>query len=153
MWSTVKFPKERPTPADMRLWKEALRRIVLEAGLPVRLGRFLHHGYKIWEWRVCTRENLLLHYTSGTMDVFTPTSESRRHWRRAEEGCKTEVRGVPCTVRESTEDTVAIRSVAAPPDPVDMPESFLDVLREWGSLWMWDSLRLIGDDNWLVEAI
>jgi hypothetical protein len=34
-----------------------------------------------------------------------------------------------------------------------MPESFLDVLREWGSIWMWDSLRLVGDDNWLLDAI
>jgi hypothetical protein len=34
-----------------------------------------------------------------------------------------------------------------------MPESFLDVLRECGSLWMWDSLRLVGDDNWLIDAI
>jgi hypothetical protein len=48
---------------------------------------------------------------------------------------------------------MAIVLVAAPPDPVTMPESFLDVLREWGNTWIWDSLRLIGDDNWLLEAI
>jgi hypothetical protein len=61
--------------------------------------------------------------------------------------------GVPCTVRDGSHGTVAITSVAAPPDPVDFPESLFDVLREWGNTWMWDSLRLIGDDNWLLEAI
>ena len=34
-----------------------------------------------------------------------------------------------------------------------MPTCFLDVLIEWGSTWLWDSLRLVGEDNWLEEAI
>jgi hypothetical protein len=80
-------------------------------------------------------------------------NETRRRWRREEDGCVQKIRGVPCSVRSSTNETVTIRSIAAPPDPEDMPESFLDVLREWGSLWTWDSPRLIGDDNWLLEAI
>jgi hypothetical protein len=56
-------------------------------------------------------------------------------------------------VRQGQNGTVAIVSVAAPPDPEMMPDSFLDVLREWGHTWMWDSLKLIGDDNWLLDAI
>jgi hypothetical protein len=152
-WSTLKFPKEKPSPADWRLWQQALRRLVPEAGLPVRLGKFLHQGYKLWEWRVDMRAGLLFHYRGSGMSVYTPVNETRRRWRMEEEGCDQVICGVPCSVRSSTQDTVTIRSVASPPDPDDMPESFLDVLREWGSLWMWDSLRLIGDDNWLLEAI
>ena len=30
---------------------------------------------------------------------------------------------------------------------------FLDVLIEWGSTWLWVSLRLVGEYNWLEEAI
>ena len=34
-----------------------------------------------------------------------------------------------------------------------MPTCFLDVLIEWGSNCLWNSLRLVGEDNWLEEAI
>ena len=34
-----------------------------------------------------------------------------------------------------------------------MPTCFLDVLIEWVSTWLWDSLRLVGEDNWLEEEI
>jgi hypothetical protein len=29
----------------------------------------------------------------------------------------------------------------------------MDVLREWGCTWMWEAMRLTGDDGWLEEAI
>ena len=45
-WSTIKFPQERPSQADFMLWKNAIWQVVPEAGLPVRLGKFLHKGYK-----------------------------------------------------------------------------------------------------------
>jgi hypothetical protein len=153
VWSILKFPQERPPPADFNLWKIALRQLVPVEGLPVRLGRFLHKGYKRWEWRVCTQEQHLLHYTGESMDVYVPTSDTRRRWKKEASGCAIEIIGEPCSVRQGLNGTVVIASVAAPPDPDTMPESFLDVLREWGNTWMWDSLKLIGDDNWLLDAI
>jgi hypothetical protein len=66
-WSTLKFLKEKPSPADFRLWQQALRWVVPVEGLPVRLGQFLHKGNKVWEWRVCTQEQYLLRYAGGTM--------------------------------------------------------------------------------------
>jgi hypothetical protein len=110
---------------------------------------FAHKGNKVWEWRVCTQEQYLLRYAGGTMDVYTATSTTQRWWKREEMGCDAELLGVPCTVRDGSHGTVAITSAAAPPDPVDLPESFFEVLQEWGNTWMWDSLQLIGDDNWL----
>jgi hypothetical protein len=68
-WSTLRFPKEKHSPADFRLWQHALRWVVPVEGLPVRLGQFLHKGYKVWEWRVSTQEQYLLHYVGGKMDV------------------------------------------------------------------------------------
>ena len=29
----------------------------------------------------------------------------------------------------------------------------MDVLQEWGCTWMWEGMRLTGDDSWLEEAI
>ena len=33
------------------------------------------------------------------------------------------------------------------------PESFLDVLGEWGCTWLWDDMQLTGGTEWLGEAI
>ena len=45
-WSSLKFPLEKPATKDFRLWNVAIRHVVPPAGLPVRLGKFLHAGYK-----------------------------------------------------------------------------------------------------------
>ena len=87
------------------------------------------------------------------MDVYVPSSASSRRWTKAISGCDMEEIGNPCSVRKSTDDRVAIVSVAAPSEPVGIPESFLNVLREWGNTWMWDSLRLLGEDDWIIDAI
>ena len=50
-WSTLRFPKEKPTKKDFQLWRMALRYIVPAGGIPDRLGRLTHNGYKIWNWR------------------------------------------------------------------------------------------------------
>lgn len=98
-------------------------------------------------------ENYLLHYADGVMDVYTPISNTMMCWRKEESGCDVELLGVPCSVHDSTPGSVAIISIAALPDPVDLPECFLDVLWKWGNTWMWDFLHLIGDDKWLMDAI
>ena len=48
---------------------------------------------------------------------------------------------------------VVITSTATPPFSQEMPTCFLDMLIESGITWLWDSLRLVGEDNWLEEAI
>jgi hypothetical protein len=79
-WSTLKFPKEKPTASDFRLWKEAIRRVVPVEGLAVRLGRCLHKGYKVWDWRVCAESGYLLNYKEDSMDVYQLVPHSRRQW-------------------------------------------------------------------------
>ncbi len=39
------------------------------------------------------------------------------------------------------------------PPQITHPETFLDVLCEWGCTWMWEDMHLTGDDGWLVTAI
>ena len=45
-----------------------------------------------------------------------------------------------------------VSKVSAPREQT-MPVTILEVLEEWGCTWMWKSLRLMGDDHWLEEAI
>ncbi len=39
------------------------------------------------------------------------------------------------------------------PLQIKHPETFLDVLSEWGCTWMWEDMHLRGDDGWLATAI
>ena len=39
-----------------------------------------------------------------------------------------------------------------PPSPLKH-DSFLDVLIEWGCTWMWDSMVLVGKNDWIKKAI
>ncbi len=34
-----------------------------------------------------------------------------------------------------------------------LTSTFLEVLEEWGSTWMWKSMQLVGSDDWLVKSI
>lgn len=64
-----------------------------------------------------------------------------------------EARGDICTVVKAAPDVFRVRSVATlAPDKV-APSNFMEVLEGWGQTWIWESLRLVGDYNWLAESI
>jgi hypothetical protein len=39
------------------------------------------------------------------------------------------------------------------PPPLARPETFWEVLQEWGYTWMWADMKLIGNDRWLEDSI
>ena len=94
---------------------------------------------------MCYQEQYLLHYTGDVMEVYTPKSTTLWRWSNGSEGCDPEILGVPCSVRESTQGSVAITSTAAPPDWTDLPGCFLEMLQEWENTWMWDSRLTLAD--------
>jgi len=160
VWSMLRFPKEQPTAADFAIWKTALLQIAPGGSINDRLGKFLTEGPKLWDWRYDRCNNRLLHYnTDGTMDVYgrstlpgqtryqTRYSRNLTHQQR-------EVTGDICTVvKIGSSTTVSLKSYAPSPRPPRLPETFFDVLAEWDSQWMWEDLRLYGDDDWLEKAI
>ena len=156
-WSKLNFPKENPPRKDFKLWKEALHSIVTAEGLPDRLGRYLHDNCKKWEWRLDEDTNRLLHYAENGMEVFRRTqgrsTRSTEHWARSEEGQPHEAVGKFCTVKPVRNGQQRIVSKVEAPRERIMPATILEVLEGWGCTWMWKSLRLVGDDNWLEEAI
>ena len=58
-----------------------------------------------------------------------------------------------CTIREVELVVVAVVSNVDPPREQIMPTKIKKVLKEWGCTWMWKSLRLVGSDEWIKEAI
>ena len=152
-WSTLKFPVEKPPAKDFRLWATALRQIVPNGGLRTHLGRFLHAGYKQWEWRLAVPQQVLLRYHDGVMDAYERSGANGRRWEMVEEATEPTVLGRPCSVREIAGQLVRVQTVAAPHDVEILPDNLFDVLKEWGSTWMWRSLRLVGNDDWMYDAI
>ena len=58
-----------------------------------------------------------------------------------------------CTVRDVAPAVLAISSFSAPMTQPRPPTESMDVLIEWGCTWMWDSLRLVGNEKWIEQAI
>ena len=61
--------------------------------------------------------------------------------------------GQYCTIIEVAPAVIAVLShTDLPPSPLKH-DSFLDVLIEWGCTWMWDSMVLVGKEDWIEKAI
>ena len=158
LWSAVKFPVEKPPNKDFELWKTALRALVPVGGVQDKLGRWTHPGYKIWDWRYDVEGARLLHMKGKVMDVYVPSNLSGtrytpNRWIRRRINQGTEVQGRICTVRDAGLAIKAVESTSQLPEDQPMPDSLLEVLREWGSTWMWESLRLFGNEDWIKGAI
>ena len=157
-WSKLTFPKEKAPRTDFHLWRLALRQIVPVGGIPDRLGRLTHSGYKIWDWRWDQERSRLLHYKGSTMDIYEHSNLPRvvntpNRWTRTRIGQVSEKCGLVCTVRGAGLAVVAVALSAEPPREQVMPTRIKEVLKEWGCMWMWNSLRIVGDESWIKRAI
>ena len=152
-WSSLKFPIEKPPAKDFRLWATVLRQLVPAGGLRTHLGRFLHQGYKQWEWRIDVPQKVLFRYHGGAMDVYEPSNSTARRWKRVEESTEPQLLGKPCSVQEMSRNLVRVQMVASDPDVEIFPETLFEVLKEWKHTWMWKSLKLVGEEDWIFTAI
>ena len=59
-----------------------------------------------------------------------------------------------CTVVQIRDQyAVSVRSYSPTPPPAAVPSSFWDVLEKWESTWLWENVRMVGDDTWIAAAI
>ena len=131
-----------------------------ECGIPDRLGNYQTNRYKIWEWRVDHVNRRLTQSTGSRMTIYRPSSQARyfnrtNRWDVTRRNQPVDLRGTLCTVDVISETTVSIASELAMPLPEleERHKNFLDVLATWGQTWMWDSLKVVGDENWIHGAI
>ena len=144
-WSALRFPKEKPPKKDFQLWRMALRQIVPAGGIPDRLGRLTHNGYKIWNWRWDLEGRRLIHFKGDVMDVYRPSNIHQmanvaNRWTSTSIGQEPEQCGQVCTIREVELAVVAVVPNADPPREEIMPTKVKEFLKEWGCTWMWKSL-------------
>jgi hypothetical protein len=77
-WSTLIFTQESPPHRNSKLWEEAIHHIAPKGRPRHRLGRFLHSGHKIWEYRYDVENAKLYRLKGSLMDVYT-SAANRGH--------------------------------------------------------------------------
>ncbi len=156
-WSSLVFPLEYPTPRDFRLWRKAIPQI-RALGRRLYLGKYVRPGHKIWEWRYDLERSTLYHCHGELVDIYEPSQfpgarTQANHYSRTRIDQATIPQGGSSTVKEAGLGVYKIVSYTDMPPLITRPDTFLEVLREWGYMWMWEDMRLTGNNNWLEDAI
>ena len=92
------------------------------------------------------------------MDVYVPsnlpgTRDAPNRWIRHRIEQDAGDQGRICRVRDAGLAIKAVESMSHLPEEQLLPDILLEVLREWGCTWMWESLRLFGNKDWIKGAI
>ena len=160
-WTTLtRFPTEKPPARDFKLWRQALTTVAPQGRMIDSVRGFVAEGHKRWEWRYRAEDDMLLRVTPERV-IPHPHTLLPRHTntpnRYTENIGNSNIDvtnlGNVATVREVAKDVWSIQShapqAAMPPSPTD----FREVLLDWEHTWLWQDFRLVGDPNWIAEAI
>jgi hypothetical protein len=61
--------------------------------------------------------------------------------------------GLPCSVHEISPGVLATTAVAPQVDTPIEPRSILEVIKGWKQSWFWRSFRIVGDWEWIIQAV
>ena len=158
-WSQYTFPTENPPTQDFTLWRQVVNSLAPRGRIQHRIGKFISPGHKIWPWRYDTQQNVLFHLRGDqAMDVYTPAigqEYGRRPncWMIQSQNVPSEVRGDICSVRKAREGIINITSHSSQAPAKALPRDFWAVIEEWGELWIWEHLKVVGDPGWIEHSI
>jgi hypothetical protein len=104
-WSSLIFPKERPSDGDFRLWNKAILQIRALGGR-LHIGRHQREGHTIWPWKYDIKSLQLIHIKENGVDLYKPALGEGARTRAnryvcTEEGTGVAPRGGPCTIGEA----------------------------------------------------
>jgi hypothetical protein len=159
-WSSLIFPKERPSHSDFKLWKAGLLQLCLGSQYSqTRIQGFHGGGHKVWDWRYDEEGGWVLHLKrNGVMDVYTPSlvpgfETPPNCWTCSRTEVRVENCHTVCMVKEINLAVwlICLYAMAAPRPPT--PTDFWEVMQEWGCNWLSKDLQLVGPTEWLADAI
>ncbi len=127
--------------------------------LQFRIGGYISRGHKIWPWRFVSEQNTLLLLRGETLDVYSPAigpEYNRRPncWMINSIDIPAEDHGEICSIqRNHNSGIVNITSHTPQCRLKTPPQNFWAVIEEWGELWIWDNLKVVGGTEWLEQSI
>ena len=157
------YPFEKPTGADVTLWRTAIRTLTSPTyRLPTSLG-FLRCLDPNIDWFWNEQDNLIVRYNwneDGNIrayDHFIPSDggTARRPqyiWHYSSHLRPNNLTHA-ASVRIVDETTVSLICSTYLPPPPPTPSSILAVLQSWGNNSLWEDLQIDGDGSWLIEAL
>ena len=94
----------------------------------------------------------------GTMDIYTPSLVPRytrrpNCWTRSRVNVPEEDCSTICTMKEVGVAVWTICSYAQTAPAPANPQTFWDVMLDWGYDWLWADLKVVGPTDWLTGAI
>ena len=104
------------------------------------------------------RNRILCVKEDGMMDVYTQSLVPRytrrpNCWTRARISVPAVDCPILCTMKEVGLAVWSMCSYAVATPAQQTPQTFWDVMVEWGYDWLWADLKLVGPSDWLAAAI
>jgi hypothetical protein len=153
-YSNMRWPQERPTNADIQLWRNAMLSIYPSRCKTSSIGRFLSNMHIIWCWSWCEVDLTLCHLDNDgkTEDVFISGQKPNRyHYSRSQLHSKQQV---VCSVLPTLDGGHwRLLSTALCAVPTPSPSMFLEVLETWGNTWLWEYMTVTGGVTWVIKSI
>ncbi len=138
---------------EIGLWRRAIVQVVAYGPAQTSLGKLTTEGegHKVWEWRVQESNGHLFQQYKNCVKVYEHIRRGR--YKRLRASWSGRMKGDVSTVEEVTPGiwnvcSVAIHTVCPVP-----PSNFIDVLKGWGHMWIWNDLKVSGGTDWLAQAI
>jgi hypothetical protein len=144
---------------DFKLWERAIFRLGAGWQGQGRMRGFKKPGHKIWHWRFDAETDTLYHLKSrDKMDVYAPSfipgyAGRRNCWSRSYRDVPLVEQGDYCTTNEVAPAVIAIILHTPAAKQARWHDNIWDVLQSWGCCWIWENLRMVGNNDWIKEAI
>ncbi len=153
------FPLEDPPVKDFKLWECAIFRLGAGWQGQGKMRGFKRPGHKIWQWRFDVETETLYHLKSREkMDVYAPSlipgyAGRRNCWLRSYRDVPLVEQGDYCMTKEVALTVIAVIPHTPAAKQTRCHNNIWDVLQSWGCCWIWENLRMVGDNDWIKEAI
>jgi hypothetical protein len=73
-------------------------------------------------------------------------------WPQSQIGVPLEEKGENCTLKQVSLGVYTVVLHTPRPQATMEPMALWDLVKSWGSTWMWDNLRIMGDTLWIAET-